>query len=59
MQRDRSYDRRVVDRGVGSPAEVADTMLFFASPLSSYVSGETIRVGGPPPTPEDVTPTIR
>ncbi len=53
------YDRSVVARGVGSPAEVADAMLFLASPLSSYVSGETIRVGGPPPTQEDVTPTIR
>ena len=56
---DDPYDRNVVGRGVGSPAEVADTMLFLASPLSSYASGETIRVGGPPPTQEDVTPTIR
>lgn len=56
---DDPYDRSIVDRGVGSPAEVADAMLFLASPLSSFVSGETLRVGGPPPTQEDVTPTIR
>ncbi|MFB6310255.1 MAG: SDR family NAD(P)-dependent oxidoreductase [Salinirussus sp.] len=53
------YDRGIVDRAVGSPAEVADTMLFLASPLASYVTGETIRVGGAPPTQEDVSTTIR
>jgi 3-oxoacyl-[acyl-carrier protein] reductase len=54
-----AYDRSIVDRGVGSPAEVADAILFLASPLSSYVTGETLRVGGPPATQEDVSPTRR
>ena len=50
-----AYDRERIDRDVGSPAEIADTMLFLASPLASNVSGETVRVGGPPPTQEDVS----
>tara|TARA_B100002019_G_scaffold287825_1_gene300440 strand:- start:848 stop:1588 length:741 start_codon:yes stop_codon:yes gene_type:complete len=31
---------------VGSPNEVANTILFLASDLSSYISGETIKVDG-------------
>lgn len=50
-----AYDRASVDRKIGSPAEVADTMLFLASSLASYVTGETIRVAGPPPSQEDVS----
>lgn len=52
-----AYDRSAVDRPVGSPAEIADTMLFLASPMSSFVTGETIRVGGAPPTQEDISVT--
>ncbi|MCY4729917.1 SDR family oxidoreductase [Natronomonas gomsonensis] len=52
-----AYDRSSVDRPVGSPAEIADTMLFLASPLSSFVTGETVRVGGVPPTQEDISIT--
>lgn len=52
-----AYDRDTVDRPVGSPAEIADTMLFLASPMSSFVTGETIRVGGAPPTQEDISVT--
>jgi 3-oxoacyl-[acyl-carrier protein] reductase len=48
-----AYDRESVDREVGSPAEVADTVLFLSSPLSSYISGQTLVVAGPPPVQED------
>jgi 3-oxoacyl-[acyl-carrier protein] reductase len=53
-----THDRSNVDREVGSPAEVADTMLFLASPMASFVTGETIRVGGAPPAQQDVSPVI-
>lgn len=53
-----THDRAHVDRDVGSPAEVADTMLFFASPMASFVTGETVRVGGAPPVQTDVSPVI-
>lgn len=52
-----AYDRTRVDRDVGSPAEIADALLFLASPASSYVSGQTIEISGPPPTQEDVSVT--
>ncbi|MEF8908105.1 MAG: SDR family NAD(P)-dependent oxidoreductase [Haloarculaceae archaeon] len=45
---DVAHDRSRVDRTVGSAAEVADTVLFLASPASSYLTGETIVVEGPP-----------
>ena len=52
-----AYDRSYVKRLVGSPAEVADTILFLASPMSSFITGETVRVGGAPPTQEDISVT--
>ncbi|AQL44361.1 hypothetical protein BV210_17270 [Halorientalis sp. IM1011] len=53
-----THDRSHVDRDVGSPAEVADTMLFLASSMASFVTGETIRVGGAPPDQTDVSPVL-
>lgn len=50
-----AYDRTHVDRDVGSPAEIADAVLFLASPASSYVTGHTLEVSGPPPTQEDIS----
>lgn len=50
-----AYDRSHVHREIGSPADVADTMLFLASDLASYVTGETVRVAGKPPVQEDVS----
>jgi 3-oxoacyl-[acyl-carrier protein] reductase len=55
MDPEAAYDRRHVDRGIGSPAEVADAILFLASPMSSFVTGETITVAGPPAVQEDVS----
>jgi len=48
-----AYNRESVDREVGSPAEVADTVLFLSSQLSSYVSGQTLEIAGPSPVQED------
>jgi 3-oxoacyl-[acyl-carrier protein] reductase len=33
-------------RALGTPADVANAVLFLASDLSSYVTGETLRVDG-------------
>lgn len=49
-----AYDRTHIDRDVGSPDEIADVMLFLASPMSSYLTGETLSVAGVPPTFEDI-----
>jgi len=46
-------DRSKIDRDAGSPVEIADTFLFLASSAASYLTGETIPVGGVPPTQED------
>ena len=39
------YEKIPLKRG-GTPEEVANTALYFASDLSSYVSGQTINVCG-------------
>lgn len=54
-----AYDRATVSRDLGSPAEIADAVLFLASPLSSFVTGETLVVGGRPATQEDVSAAPR
>lgn len=43
-----AHERSRVDRTVGSAAEVADAVLFLASRASSYLTGQTIVVEGPP-----------
>jgi 3-oxoacyl-[acyl-carrier protein] reductase len=53
-----THDRTHVDRDVGSPAEIADMMLFLASPMASFVTGETVRVGGAPPVQTDVSSVL-
>lgn len=49
-----AHDRADISRQVGSPIEVADTILFLASDLSSFISGETLVVGGVPPNQETI-----
>lgn len=49
-----AHDRSDISRQVGSPIEVADAILFLASNLSSFISGETLVVGGVPPTQETI-----
>ncbi len=36
---------------IGLPEDIANTVLFFASDMSSYISGETLIVGGGKPLP--------
>ena len=48
VDNDSVYAREGVDRDVGSPAEVADTVLFLVSQASSFITGETIMLGGLP-----------
>lgn len=50
-----AYDRSRIDRPIGSPAEVADVIVFLASPASSFVSGETLIMEGAPIVQEDFT----
>lgn len=54
IDHEEASDRTHVNRPVGSPAEIADTFLFLASPAASYITGETITVAGPPPSQEYV-----
>jgi len=49
-------DRDEVDRRMGLPAEIADTIRFLASDASSYLVGETIVAGGVPDIEE--TPEV-
>jgi 3-oxoacyl-[acyl-carrier protein] reductase len=51
----RVRDRSVVDRDVGDVSEVADAILFLASPAASHLTGLTIPVAGVPPSIEDVS----
>ena len=41
-------NRDNVDRDVGTPTEVADIIRFLASDAASFVTGQSIRVTGPP-----------
>jgi NAD(P)-dependent dehydrogenase (short-subunit alcohol dehydrogenase family) len=51
-----AFDRKQVHREIGSPAEIADAALFLAAPASSFVTGETLVVEGPPPVEENFAP---
>ena len=52
---EKALDREHIDRDLGSPAEVADAMLFLASRASSFVSGETVFLEGVPAVQEDIS----
>jgi NAD(P)-dependent dehydrogenase (short-subunit alcohol dehydrogenase family) len=41
-------DRTETERRIGTKAEIGDTIQFLASPQSSFINGETIRVRGIP-----------
>lgn len=43
-------DREPIDRAIGTPHEVADTVRFLASDAASFVTGQTIAPTGPPHT---------
>jgi Dehydrogenases with different specificities (related to short-chain alcohol dehydrogenases) len=41
-----SYEAATPLRRVGQPQDIADAVLYLASPLSSYVNGESVIVDG-------------
>jgi 3-oxoacyl-[acyl-carrier protein] reductase len=41
-----ALEQRIPLRRIGTPGEVANAILFLASPLGSYVNGEVLRVSG-------------
>jgi 3-oxoacyl-[acyl-carrier protein] reductase len=44
---DRAWGERVIAlRRVGKPEEAAAAVIFLASPLASYITGQTITVDG-------------
>lgn len=57
VDRDRALNRDTVKRSAGAPHEIADTVCFLASPASSFITGETLTVGGPPPDQVDIWTT--
>ena len=40
------YEEVIPAKSLGTPGDVANTVLFLSSDLSSYVTGEVIRVDG-------------
>jgi 3-oxoacyl-[acyl-carrier protein] reductase len=51
---ERATDRSDIDRTVGGADEVADLVVYLATPASSYLTGETIVIEGPPSLSEDM-----
>lgn len=49
-----AHDRETVARPIGSAAEIADLVVYLATPASSYLTGETVVVEGPPALSEDM-----
>lgn len=49
-----AHDRSKVDRTIGGSDEVADLVVFLSTPASSYLTGETIVIEGPPSLSEDM-----
>jgi len=45
---ERPENRTNVDRDVGTPAEVADLIRFLATDAASFVTGQSVRITGPP-----------
>jgi 3-oxoacyl-[acyl-carrier protein] reductase len=51
---DTAHDRSTVNRMVGGADEIADAVVFLATQASSYLTGETIVIEGPPAVSEDI-----
>lgn len=49
-----AHDRSTVNRTVGGADEIADTVVYLATQASSYLTGETIVIEGPPSVSEDL-----
>jgi len=49
-----AHDRSTVDRTVGGADEIADATVFLATRASSYLTGKTIVIEGPPAVSEDI-----
>lgn len=54
VESETAHDRSVIDRPMGGADEIADLVVYLATPASSYLTGETIVVEGPPSLSEDM-----
>lgn len=51
---DTAHDRSRIDRPIGGADEIADAVIFLATPASSYLSGETLVIEGPPAVSDEM-----
>lgn len=51
---DTAHNRATIDRSIGGADEIADLVIYLTTPASSYLTGETIVIEGPPTVSEEM-----